>query len=241
RENTGSTADQRALVEMAQQWWDPCRVKLFEDLGLPGTSTANRPGYLDMLEQLRAGEIGAVFAQDVSRLTRNPRDAEEFLEAATDAGIVLFVEGQFFDLANADDMNLFFLRMKMGVAWMENKNNARRFINGRIATAKQGRAVSRPPIGYVSPFRGEWIKDFEPEVRQRVELLFALALEFKSMGAIVKHMREHQILFPKRVGKTLRWGPIGRSQIHNILTHPGYRGDYVYGRSRKTPSRRGQP
>ena len=190
-----------------------------------------------MLEEIRAGKVGAVFAQDVSRLTRNPRDGEEFLEAATEAGIALYAEGQFFDLANDNDMNLFFLRMKLSVAWMENKNNARRFINGRIATAKQGRAVSRPPIGYISPFRGEWIKDFDPEVRQRVELLFALALEFKSIAAIVKHMREHEIVFPKRVGKTLGWGPIGRSHIHNILTHPAYRGDYVYRRSRKTTAR----
>ena len=90
RENTGSTADQRALVEMAQQWWDPSQVKLFEDLGLSGTSTANRPSYLDMLEGIRAGELGAVFAQDVSRLTRVPRDGEELtipsLEVATRAG-----------------------------------------------------------------------------------------------------------------------------------------------------------
>jgi len=240
RENTGSTADQRALVETAQQWWDPSQVKLFEDLGLSGTSTENRPGYLDMLDGIRAGELGAVFAQDISRLTRIPRDGEEFFDAATEAGIVLYVEGQFFDFANDDDMHLFFLRMKVGVAWMENRNNLRRFINGRLATAKQGRAVSRPPIGYLSPFRGEWIKDFDPKVQQRVELLFALALEFKSIAAIMKHMREHQILFPKRVGKTLHWGPIGRSQIHNILTHPAYRGDYVYRRSRKTTARGGQ-
>jgi hypothetical protein len=36
-------------------------------------------------------------------LTRNPRDGEEFLEAATEAGIVLYADGQFLDLANADD------------------------------------------------------------------------------------------------------------------------------------------
>jgi DNA invertase Pin-like site-specific DNA recombinase len=231
RENIGSTADQRALVDTAQQWWDPSQVKLFEDLGLSGTSTANRPSYLDMLEDIRDGKVGAVFAQDVSRLTRTPRDGEEFIDAAVEAGIVLYVEGQFFDLGNDDDMSLFFIRMKMSVAWMENKNNARRFIRGRIAMAKQGRAVSRPP--YLRPFRGQWIKDFDPEVRRCVGLLFRLALEFKSIGAIVKYLRERQILFPKRVGKTLHWGPIGRSQIHNILTHPAYRGDYVYGRSRK--------
>jgi DNA invertase Pin-like site-specific DNA recombinase len=103
RKHRGDGADQRALVEMAQQWWDPSRVKLFEDLGLSGTSTANRPSYLDMLEEIGAGELGAVFAQDVSRLTRNPRDGEEFLEAATEAGIVLYADGQFLDLANADD------------------------------------------------------------------------------------------------------------------------------------------
>jgi DNA invertase Pin-like site-specific DNA recombinase len=245
RNNIGSKADQLGLVEVAQQWWDPSQVTLFDDLGLSGTSTANRPGYLDMLAQIRSGEIAAVFAQDVSRLTRIPRDGEEFLEAAMDAGILLFVEGQFFDLSDDNDttavMSLFVLRMKMSVAWMENKNNERRFIKGRIATAKQGRAVSRPPIGYICPSRGQWIKDSNLKVRQSVKLLFRLALEFRSVGAIVNYLREHQILFPKRVRRALRWGPIGRAQLYNILTHPAYRGDYVYQRSRKIPARRGQP
>lgn len=52
--------------------------KFYCDWGFSGT-TSNRPGYQDMLREVRAGMVSALVVVDISRLTRNSIDVWELL------------------------------------------------------------------------------------------------------------------------------------------------------------------
>src|SRR5687768_16385561 len=84
RENTGSAAAQRDLADIAVRLgWPEARIRVIDaDLGLSGTSTAGRQGYLELLKMLDRDEVGIVLVQDLSRLSRKKSDIASFLENA---------------------------------------------------------------------------------------------------------------------------------------------------------------
>src|SRR2546428_1789478 len=76
REHSGSTSAQRDLRTLALRWgWPESRLRVIDtDLGLPGTSTSKRTGFLETLRLMDAGEVGIVIVQDISRFTRRTAD-----------------------------------------------------------------------------------------------------------------------------------------------------------------------
>jgi hypothetical protein len=66
REHTGSTAAQRALADLPRSWgWPESRILLIdEDLGLSGTSSSQRAGFLHVLDLIDRGEVGIVLVRE---------------------------------------------------------------------------------------------------------------------------------------------------------------------------------
>src|SRR5258706_3544054 len=104
RENTGSTAAQRDLVNVALRLgWPEARIRVIDsDLGLSGTSTSGRQGYLELLMLLDRDEVGIVLVQDLSRLSRKRSDIASFLESVEEKGTLLFTNGALHDPASGD-------------------------------------------------------------------------------------------------------------------------------------------
>jgi DNA invertase Pin-like site-specific DNA recombinase len=240
REHTGSTADQRALADLPRQWgWSPERILMIdEDLGLSATSSQDRRGFQRMLELLDRDEVGLILVRDVSRISRDPLDSEQFLKRAMEAGVLLHANGQLFDLETDDVTQLFGLRIQQLLGWYDNRNRARMMRDARVAKAKQGHAVSRPPIGYVKSVRGKWIKDPDPRVQEAVGRLFTLYRAVGSIGNVVNYLRNHGLLFPLRRHGEIRWAPIARSTVENIFKNPNYTDRYVYQRQKVSAPRK---
>ncbi len=80
RENTGSTAEQRELADLARQWgWPEDRIVILDaDLGKSGRSTTNRTDFQKMVGLIYAWEVGAVFARDLQRLGRDAANLLDF-------------------------------------------------------------------------------------------------------------------------------------------------------------------
>src|SRR5215470_9911911 len=99
REHTGSTADQLRLADIPRQWgWSDTRIEVIDDdLGLSGTSAQNRTGLQRLFDEMDRGEAGLVLVREVSRISRNPHDAEIFLKKLIENGILLYANGQLFD------------------------------------------------------------------------------------------------------------------------------------------------
>jgi DNA invertase Pin-like site-specific DNA recombinase len=76
-ENTGSTAVQYDQASYARAFgWPEARIQFFDDLGLSGKSVANRTSYQELVEMIRADEIGALF---LAYIDRGGREAIEYL------------------------------------------------------------------------------------------------------------------------------------------------------------------
>jgi DNA invertase Pin-like site-specific DNA recombinase len=232
-ENTGSTDDQRTLVQVARRWgWPESRTRLIDhDLGFSGTTADRRSGFQTMLDLIDQGMVGLVLVREVARLSREPLYAEIFLNKAIRAGVLIYANGRVFDSATDDLAELFGLRVQALLAWYENRTRARIMGNAKAARVRQGFAVAGRPVGYIRISRGKWSKDPDPEVQSSIQRVFDLALDGQSIGKIFRHLQEHQLSLPRRLkGGELTWRPPARSSVANILTNPNYTADYYYRR-----------
>lgn len=230
REHTGSTAAQRALADLPGQWgWPPSRIKVIDgDLGQSGTSSKDRSGFHHMLDLIDRDEASLIIARDPARVSRDPLDSETFVSKVIEHGVLLYANGQLFDPATEGLPELFGHRIQFLLAWYENRTRVQTMSAARAAKARQGHAVTRPPIGYVQAVRGKWIKDPDLGVQDAVRRLFDLYQELGSIGNVLRYMREHALLFPHRRRGETAWEPPVRSHVASILKNPSYTGDYAF-------------
>ena len=72
--NTESRRRQYALVEKAEADGFTSVTVIDDDLGRSGSGMTERPGFQKLVAAVCAGEIGAVYCIEASRLARNGRD-----------------------------------------------------------------------------------------------------------------------------------------------------------------------
>ena len=105
-----------------------------------GTGTS----YGRMLEDARAGRIGAVVVWDLDRLTRRPREIEDWIDLAVEHGVRLVTADGEIDTASGNGQ--MYMRIKAAVARQEIDQKSRR----QKAAHEQRRAAegSRPASGW---------------------------------------------------------------------------------------------
>ncbi|BDB44546.1 hypothetical protein IWGMT90018_49920 [Mycobacterium kiyosense] len=101
----------------------------------------NRPGYDALLRAYEAGEFDALVCYDLDRLTRQPRQLEDWIEAAEERGLALVTANGEADLTT--DAGRMFARVKLAVARAEVDRKSRR---QRDALSQRAR-LGRPPLG----------------------------------------------------------------------------------------------
>src|SRR3984885_12646843 len=82
RHHQESTERQYALREKALElgWSEPTIRILDGDLGKSGAQTAGREDFKTLVAEVSMGQVGAVFALEVSRLSRSNLDGPRLLE-----------------------------------------------------------------------------------------------------------------------------------------------------------------
>ena len=100
-EHRESTARQYALTARATELgWDPARVQTIdEDLGQSGASTQRRSGFQRLAQDIAHGQIGAIFALEVSRLARSSADWHRLLELCASGGTLIVDDEAVYDPA----------------------------------------------------------------------------------------------------------------------------------------------
>src|SRR4051812_48262803 len=104
RDHRGSLAAQLAQADVARdKGWPDSRIKVIDrDLGLSGTSSVFRPGFLEMLAMIGRGEVGMVIALAVDRLARNVADFHTLLDLCEETNTLLCIDGVVYDPASED-------------------------------------------------------------------------------------------------------------------------------------------
>ena len=104
-QNQESTRRQYALQEKAYSlgWPRESIVIIDEDLGISGSGRVARPGFLRLMSMIPAGEVGAVFGLEISRLARSSADMMKMIELCGLFDTLVIDEERIYDISNVDD------------------------------------------------------------------------------------------------------------------------------------------
>ncbi len=244
-----SISNQKKLLTKVAREKGYTNLVHFLDDGISGV-TMDRPGFVDMIQQLEQGKAAAVFVKDLSRLGRNyievGRLTEEFFP---DHDIRLVAVSDNIDTAEGENemapiRNLF-------NEWYARDISKKRRISNKIK-GNAGEPMGQPPYGYIkdpdNPKR--WIVD--DETAQIVRRIYNMTLEGLGTEQIAKQLEQEEILTPraywlkkgvKRPGKgkqqpATKWNT---STVTHILSLQEYCGDILnfktYSKSYKNKKR----
>jgi DNA invertase Pin-like site-specific DNA recombinase len=143
--------DCRALAE--REGLEVVEVYSDNDISAAPSSRKPRPSYLRMLDDAEAGRFDVVVAYSTSRLTRRPREIEDFIELHQDVGTrLLTVASGAPDLSTADGR--MHLRLLSGVDSGEAERGAERARRKQQELAEAGRHIGPRPFGWNIDGRG---------------------------------------------------------------------------------------
>jgi DNA invertase Pin-like site-specific DNA recombinase len=235
RHNQESTERQYALRDkaLALGWTPPTIRTLDRDLGVSGAQMAGREDFKTLVADVSMGQVGAVFALEVSRLARSNLDWHRLLElcALTDT-LVIDADGCY-DPADFNDGLLLGLKGTMAQAELHFLRG--RLLGGKLNKAQKGELRHPLPVGYAYDDQNRVVMDPDAEVRGAIALAFHVFLETGSAYAVVQRFAKRSLRFPKRSyggawDGTLVWGNLTHSRVLGLLKNPCYAGTYTYGR-----------
>jgi DNA invertase Pin-like site-specific DNA recombinase len=236
-QHTESTKRQYALRERAVgMGWQPESIEVVdEDLGRSGTTAEGRTGFLRLSEEVAHGNVGAIFALDVSRLARSSADWHRLLDLCGLADVVIVDEQVVYDPRDHNDRLLLGIKGTMSEAeltWMR-----LRLRGARISKARRGEHFIVPPVGY------EWDKetnrmrqDPNEEVQRAIRLIFERFRIDRSAYGVARYFMANDLQVPARPMATreVQWAAPRPSRILWFLANPTFAGAYVYGRRQYT-------
>ena len=150
---------------------------LIFDNGISAKTIRKRPGLVQALKTLRAGDVDGIAVTKLDRLSRSTRDVLDLVARAEREGWQVHSIGEHLDTSSPSGR--FVLTILAGLAQMEREQTAERTKAALAELRRQGRRTSgRPPFG----FRFE--DGREVEVPGELELLQRLlALKADGLGA----------------------------------------------------------
>lgn len=233
--NTASAARQYDMYQLALDlgWAKENIVAVDQDQAISGTTIAGRRGFQQILDDIYAGRVGALFCLESSRLSRDGGDFLQLVKACAESGTLIVDENGIHDPNNDNDHLLLSI---MGViAEAEHRALRAKLQKGKLKKAEMGKLRIRLPIGLVRDYTGQVVHHPDEQVRNALRLLFDLFEQLGSALAVVKHFAANGLLFPThgRSGDPTKidWGPLSHNRAMELLHNPAYAGAYVWGRT----------
>jgi DNA invertase Pin-like site-specific DNA recombinase len=235
RHHQESTERQYALRQKALElgWSDPAIRILDRDLGMSGAQTKGRQDFKTLVADVSMGQVGAVFALEVSRLARSNLDWHRLLELCALTETLVIDEDGCYNPADFNDGLL--LGLKGTMAQAELHFLRVRLLGGKLNKAKKGELRFPLPVGFCYDEESRIVLDLDEEVRGAVSLVFRLFRETGTAFAVMQRFAVSGLRFPKRSyggawdGKII-WGRLTHGRVLGMLKNPSYAGMYVFGR-----------
>src|SRR6201998_1677561 len=184
RHHQESTERQYALREKALQLgWSTAQI-LDRDLGKSGAQITGREDFKTLVAEVSMGQVGAVFALEVSRLARSNLDWHRLLELCALTGTLVIDEDGCYNPADFNDGLLLGLKGTMAQAELHLLRG--RLLGGKLNKARKGELRFPLPVGLCYDEEGRVVLDPDDEVRGAVELIFRLFRETGSAFAVVQ-------------------------------------------------------
>lgn len=186
----------------------------------------HRPGFQEMLEDMKQGKINYIVAYKLDRVTRSIRDLK-----------LLIIELEKYDcylICDRDDVNTstandrFFVRMLTVLSQLEIEVVSERTKFGLSGAIKAGHLPGTCPIGYYRD-KDKRIR-VDDSTKDIVKRIFNMYLEGKSYYQIACILDEEKVLYPEKE----KWK---EAAIRKIINNHIYVGDYVRNKSLKDESK----
>src|ERR1700694_4928323 len=235
RHHQESTERQYALRQKALElgWSDPSVQILDRDLGKSGAQITGREDFKTLVAEVSMGQVGAVFALEVSRPSRSNLDWHRLLELCALTDTLGIDEDGGYNPADFNDGLLLGLKGTMAQAELHLLRG--RLLGGKLNKAKRGELRFPLPVGLCYDEDSQIVLDADEEVQGDVALVFRLFCVTGSAYAVVQQFAKAALRFPRRSyggawnGKLI-WGCLTHGRVLYLLKNPSYAGMYVFGR-----------
>src|SRR5450755_3034301 len=183
--NQESLKLQYALRRRAQEHgWMPNAIEVIDaDLGRSGSTTEGRLGFKDLVARVTLGQVGIIFAYDVTRLARNCTDWYQLLDLCGCRRCLVGDQDGVYDPATTNGRLI--LGLKGLISELELHTIRARLTAGLLNKAARGELALTLPVGLVRELSGKVTKHPNREVQSRIEQLFATVLRVKSISQVV--------------------------------------------------------
>lgn len=224
---------QYELQQRAKQLGFTKIIVIDEDQGRTGSGAVERPGFGKLLAAVCAGEVGAVFALEASRLARNNRDWHHLVDLCGMTETLIIDAQGIYDPRLLDDRLLLGLKGTMSEFELGLfRERARKAFERKIA---QGHALWEVPVGYVRNDDDRVEKLADRQVQAAIEGVFRKFRELGSARQAMIWYHDQQVTLPEVIrgtkGQKIVWRLPGQPRIYQILKNPCYAGALAYGRT----------
>lgn len=205
-------ADARAIC--ATRGWEV--VGVYSDNSISATDARkHRPGYEAMRRDCADGLFDALVCYDLDRLTRQPRQLEDWIDAAEGSGLALVTTNGEADLTT--DAGRLFARIKAAVARSEVERKSAR----HRAALKQHAYMGKAPHGIALYGYTTTTGNLVPDEADVVRRIFKAFDAGESLRSITASLTRDGV--PTRKGR-----PWNTRTVRDMLTNPRYAGWVVY-------------
>jgi site-specific DNA recombinase len=203
--------DARAIIE-ARGW---ALAGVYSDNSISASDSKKfRPGYAELQRDYAEGLFDALVVWDLDRLTRQPRQLEDWIDAAEGRGLALVTTNGEADLTT--DGGRMYARIKLAVARAEIERKSARHRRALKQHAEAGRIPHGPRLfGYTAG------GNIEPTESVIVADIFERFYAGESLRSVTRLLQDQGV--PTRSGR-----PWSTRTVRDMLTNPRYAGWAVY-------------
>jgi DNA invertase Pin-like site-specific DNA recombinase len=240
---------QAQLQERALAWgWPAQRIRVLDgDQGRSGTTAVGRDDFAWLLSEIALGHVGLVLCFQINRLAREDEDCCRLIKACAAFDTLLADQDGLYHPHDFNDRMILTIKGFMG--GFELHQLQQRMQAGRLNRCRRGEWLGQAPPGYVVGPDGKLQRDPDEQAQQVIRLTLDQFAALGSIGGVMRHLRQHEILLPwrpisgPRRGQ-LHWRRPHRETLRQLVGNPAYAGAYTWGRyaidpRRARPGRRG--
>jgi site-specific DNA recombinase len=126
-----------------QEGWTVEEDRIYVDNNTSATSAKARPAYQRLMADVRARKVDVVIAWNLDRLTRKPREIEDWIDLHEEFGVNLLTSERRERIDLSTESGRMILRITASVARQEVERKGRR----QKESNAQGRSLGLPPVG----------------------------------------------------------------------------------------------
>lgn len=190
--------------------------KIYQDAGISAKDMEHRPGFQEMMEDMKKGKINYIVAYKLDRVTRSVRDLEQLITELEKYDCYLICDRD--DVNTSTANGRFFVRMLTVLSQLEIEVVSERTKFGMSGAIKAGHLPGTCPLGY---YRDKDKKvRIDETTKDVVKRIFNMYLEGKSYYQIACILDEEGVLYPERN----KWT---EAAVRTIINNRIYVGDYV--------------